>query len=249
MGNIICIAIQKGGAGKTTTAAAIAQAAAHEGKKVLAVDLDPQGNLTTALAGTASGSGAYGLLEGEPAENLIQRTAQGMDLIPANKNLAAITSAPASARRLQKALEPIKRKYAWIIIDTPPTAGELQYNALQAASGLVIPLEADPYNLQALYQIIETAKQIQQTNIELKIAGYILTQFNQRSTISKKMSALIMQEGAKNGVPYLGSVRPAVVVKEVAALRVSLFDYAPNSRPAEDYMGIYKTLVKAMRKK
>lgn len=243
---IICTAIQKGGTGKTTTAAAIAQAAAHQGRRVLAIDADPQGNLSYTLAArTGHGTGSsYDLIEGEPAENLIQTTAQGVDVIPAAWELSTITSGKGSARRLQRALMPIKSNYDLIVIDTPPTAGELQYNALQAATGLVIPLQADIYNLQSLYQIIDTARQIQGSNPDLSITGIVLTQYDGRSTIAKQMKETIQGKASAMGVQFLGTVRAAVAVKEAAALQQSLFDYAPKSKPAADYMTIYKQICK-----
>lgn len=166
----------------------------------------------------------------------------GYDIIPASWNLATLKSGKGSARRLQRAIAPLKERYDLIIIDTPPTAGELQYNALQAATGLIIPLEADIYNLQSLYQITDTARQIQQTNPELRIMGFVLTQFNRRSTLTRQMQETIQRQAEAMGVPYLGAIRAAVVVKEAAALQRSLFEYAPKSKPAADYMEIFNTI-------
>ena len=238
---IITVAIQKGGTGKTTTAAALAQAAAYKGRKVLAIDLDPQGNLSFALgAQTAAETGtAYNLLMGLPASQLIQTTAQGLDIIPTDRDLAAITSGTGSARRLRQALEPIKDNYDLIIIDTPPTAGELQYNALMAADGLIIPLEADAFNLQSLYQMTDTARQIQQSNTGLQILGVVFTQYDGRSIISRQMRDAITQTAAAAGVPTLGTIRGAVAIKEAAALQQSIYSYAPKSKPAQDYLEIY----------
>lgn len=239
---ILTVSIQKGGTGKTTTAAAIAHAAVFRGFKALAVDLDPQGNLSLLTAANTSGSGSYGLLQGEPAGDLIQHTTCGLDVIPANWNLSTITSGRGSARRLQKALQPLRRKYDLILIDTPPTAGELQYNALQAATGLIIPIQADIYDLQSLYQITDTAKQIQKSNPELKILGFVLTRFDQRSKITKKMQEIITGRAMEQGVPYLGSVRVGVSVREAAAFQQSLYEYAPKSNPALDYMDLFDQL-------
>ena len=240
---IITVAIQKGGTGKTTTAAAIVQAAAYKGRRVLAIDIDPQGNLSFALAADTSKPGSYNLLMGEDAAGLIQHK-PGYDIIPASWNLSTITSGKGSARRLQRAITPLKRDYDLIVIDTPPTAGELQYNALQAATGLVIPLQADIYNLQSLYQITDTARQIQQTNPALQITGFILTQYDNRSTIARQMKDTITEQAAAMGVPYLGAIRAAVAVKEAAALQQSLFEYAPKSKPAADYLTVYETITK-----
>ena len=186
--------------------------------------------------------GSYNLLEGTPAADLIQHK-DGYDIIPASWNLSTITSGKVSARRLQKALEPIREEYDFIIIDTPPTAGELQYNSLQASTDLIIPLQADIYNLQSFYQIIDTAKQIQESNPELKIKGYILTQYDQRSTINRQMANTISEQAQIAGVPCLGYVRAAVAVKEAAALQQSLYDYAPKSKPAQDYIDILRELI------
>lgn len=244
--DVFTVAIQKGGTGKTTTAAAIAQAAANQGRKVLAIDLDPQGNLSFALAarqGPETGN-SYNLLMGEPPEKLIQTTPQGLDIVPAAWDLSTIHSGKGSARRLQRAIEPLKREYDLIVIDTTPAGGELQYNALQAATGLVIPLQADVYNVQSLYQITDTARQIQASNPALLITGIILTQYDGRSTIARQMKETIASKAEAMGVPYLGTIRAAVAVKEAAALQKSLFDYAPKSKPAADYMNLYKQISK-----
>ena len=157
---IITIANQKGGTAKSTTAAALAQAAAHRGRRTLAIDLDPQGNLSFFLAADVTRAGAFEVLEGQPAAEAIQPAAGGADVIPASWNLQTISSSRGSARRLRAALEPIRAGYDLIIIDTPPTAGELQYNALMAATDLLIPLQADIVGLQGLYQMTDTARQI-----------------------------------------------------------------------------------------
>lgn len=241
---ILTVAIQKGGTGKTTTAAVLAQAAAYRGVNVLAIDLDPQANLSFALAADAGGKGSFDLLEGAAAADVIQHTRQGLDVIPASWNLATVTGSRGSARRLKKALEPIKREYPLIIIDTPATAGELQYNALQASTDLIIPLQADTYNIQSLYQITDTARQIQRSNPELKLTGIIFTQYDKRSTITRQMRDVITGQAAAMGVPCLGEIRAAVVVKEAAALQRSLYEYAPKSKPAADYMEIFDTITR-----
>lgn len=244
MNDVYTVAVQKGGTGKTTTAAALAQAAAYRGRKALAIDLDPQGQLSFTLASDTSKAGSYDLLNGVPAADVIQHIKPGLDVVPASWSLSTITSGRGSARRLQRALEAVRSGYDVIVIDTPPTAGELQYNALQASTGLIIPLEADIYNLQSLYQITDTAHQIQESNPALVITGFVLTQYDGRSTISRQLRDTIMEQADAMGVPYLGAIRAAVAVKEAAALQRSLFEYAPKSKPAADYLELFDTITR-----
>lgn len=240
---IYTIATQKGGTGKTTTAAVIAQAAAYKGKRALAIDLDPQGNLTYSLAANDELPGSYELLQGAPAADVIQTTPQGIDVIAASPDLQTETSGKGTARRLQNALAPIKDKYDIIIIDTPATPGELQYNALQAADRLIIPLLADAYNLQSLQQIAEAAEQIKGSNPGLKFAGVLLNQFNTQTVFNKQLREMLAEAAAAQGIPYLGEIHKAIAVQEAAGLRLSLYEYAPNSKPAADYLQIYEKLI------
>ena len=239
---VITAATSKGGTGKTTTAAVLAQAAAYRGRKVLAIDLDPQCNLSFALAADATAPGSDLLLAGRDPAKLIQATPAGIDVIPGSANLAAEKSSTGSARRLQRAIEPLQGRYDVVFIDTPPTAGELQYNALQAATGLIIPLLADIYGVQSLYQITRTAQQIQKSNPALQILGFILTQYNGRTTLARQIRENITTRAEALGVPFLGAIRKAVAVEEAAALQKSLFEYAPNCNPAKDYLQIFDAL-------
>ena len=233
---ILAIANQKGGTAKSTTAAALAQAAAHKGRRVLAIDLDPQGNLSFFLAADVARAGAFEVLDGQPAADAIQATAGGLDVIPASWNLQTITSSRGSARRLKAALKPVAGRYDLIIIDTPPTAGELQYNALMAADSLIIPLQADIVGLQGLYQMTDTARQIQQSNPDLTITGYILTRSGGRSTLARQLAETIQARAQEMGIPFLKAIREAVAIREAQTLQRSLYEYAPRSKPAADYL-------------
>lgn len=238
----ITVAIIKGGTGKTTTAAAIAQAAVASKKKVLAVDLDPQANLTFVVGGDQNQPGAFQLLHGSPAAQLIQKTEQGIDCIAASPDLATERTTPASAKRLAAALDPIRSRYDLCIIDTPPQMGELTFNALQASDGLLIPLEADTMSLQGLYQITDIAHQMQRSNPALSIIGVVLTRYDSRPKIKQYMRDVIAEKGQEIGAPMIGAVRPGVAVQEAQAMQQSLFDYAPTSNPAQDYMTIFNTI-------
>lgn len=239
---IITIANQKGGTGKSTTAAALAQAAAAKGKRTLAIDLDPQGNLTFFLKADPQQPGAFELLEGKPAR--IQGIDKKLDAISASWNLQTVTSSRGSARRLKTALEPIKNDYSLIIIDTPPIGGELQFNALMASTDLIIPLQTDIVGLQGFYQMSDTARQIQQSNPDLKITGYILTRNRGRSTLARQMAEVIKEKAAGMGIPFLTAIREAVAIQEAQTLQRNLYEYAPKSNPAQDYNELLKLILK-----
>lgn len=237
---IISIANQKGGSAKSTTAAALAQGAAYKGQRTLAIDLDPQGNLSFFLAADTARAGTFEMLEGQPAE--IQHAAGGLDVIAASWNLQTISSGRGSARRLRTALEPIAAQYELIVIDTPPTAGELQYNALMASTDLIIPLQADIGGLQGLYQMADTARQIQQSNPALTLTGIIITRHAGRSTLARQMAETIQAKAQEMGIPFLGVIRDAVAIREAQTLQRNLYEYAPNSKPAADYMQLLDTI-------
>ena len=239
---IITTAVVKGGTGKTTTAAALAQAAADDGKRVLIIDLDPQGNLSFAIGADPTGPGSYQLLHGAAAADLIQRTPQGIDAIPASPDLATERTTPASAKRLQAAIEPIKGRYDFIFIDTPPTMGELTFNALQACDGLLIPLEADNSSLQGLYQIADIAHQMQRSNPALSIIGTILTRYDSRTRINRYMQEVIADKGREIGAPFIMGIRPGIAIREAQALQKSIYKYAAKSKPAQDYKQLYKII-------
>lgn len=239
---IITTAVIKGGTGKTTTAAALAQAAKEDGRRVLCVDLDPQANFTFVLAADQNAPGSYQLLNGAPAADLIQTTPQGLDVIPASPDLATERTTPNSARRLADALEPLKGKYSFVFIDTPPTFGELTFNALRASTGLIIPLETDANSLQGLYNVVDIAKQMQTHNKDLKILGTVLTRYDRRSNLNKYLKRAIEEKGKEAGAPLLGTIRAGIALREAQALQKSLYEYAPKSNPAKDYLQLYKAI-------
>lgn len=237
---IIATAIIKGGAGKTTTAAALAQAAQSAGKKVLAIDLDPQGNLTRFIGAEQDG-GSLRLLHGEAAKSAVTATEQGIDIISSTPELATETTYTGSINRLTAALQPVKG-YDLIMIDTPPQMGELTYNALQAATDLLIPLEADISSIQGLYQISDIAGQMKQSNPGLHVLGTIITRYDGRAKLNRYYYDTIAEKGDELRAPLLMAIRTGIAVKEAQAMQKSLFEYAPNSRPAQDYMQLYNLI-------
>lgn len=240
---ILTAAVSKGGTAKTTTCAALAQAAADDGRKVLCIDLDPQMSFTDLIASDASRAGTYQLIQGTPAAQLIQKTPQGMFAIPASENLAAVKTTPASAKRLAQALQPLKKDFDLIVIDTPPGILELQNMALIAATSLIIPVEADRSSLQGLYQIVDRAHTAQRTNPALTIKGIVLTKYDPRPAINRYMKEVMQQTGSEIGAPYLMEIRTGVKIREAQAMQQSLYQYAPTSKPAQDYKELYKMIM------
>ncbi len=239
---IITAAVIKGGTGKSSTIAALAQAAAAAGKKVLAIDLDPQANFTFFIGADQNTPGSYQLLHGAEPGQLIQQTAQGIAAIAASPDLATERTTPASAKRLQQAIEPLKGEFDLIIIDTPPQMGELTFNALQAATGLIIPLETDNSSLQGLYQITDIAHQMQRSNPALSIIGVILTRYDNRPKLNRYLRDVIADKGQEIGAPFLMGIRPGIAIREAQAMQQSIFDYAARSKPAQDYKTLYEMI-------
>lgn len=250
----ITIAANKGGTGKTTTAAALAQAAAAAGKKVLAIDLDPQSNLTFILNGDPDAPGSYQLLnlpkDAPEAEirKTIQRTPQGLNLIAASSDLSTEKTGPGSGKRLARALDPIKKSYDIIIIDTPPQAGELTYNALIASTGAIIPLESDKSSIDGLYFITDIIHYLQEQAPDLRILGSLITRYDPRPKLNRYLRDRIAEAGQEVGAPLLMEIRSGIAIREAQALQENLYTYAPKSKPAQDYMSLYKLITKPGRK-
>lgn len=242
---IISVANQKGGTAKTSTAHALATGAAYKGKRSLAIDFDPQGNLSFIMGADASRAGAYELMKQQAkAAQIVQYTSQG-DIIPASLNLAAadieFSGKPGRDFFLQAALEPLQDAYDVVVIDTPPTLGTLLVNALTASDEVIIPMNADILSLQGLYQLAETIDQVKSfCNKGLKVTGILLTRYSGRTVLARDIKETIEAKCAELGIPVLNTViRDGVAVREAQTTQESLFAYAPNSNPAKDYLQLF----------
>ena len=240
MARIITIANQKGGVGKTTTAATLADGLKQKGFTVLLIDLDGQGNLSYTAGANTNELTSFEVLHGiATAKQAIQHTAAGA-IIAASPNLAGsdkdLTGAGAD-KRLKEALKPISSLYDFIIIDAPPSLSILTVNALTAADSLIITAQADIYSLQGIGQLYATIRAIQQTtNKGLKIAGILLTRYNARSILTRDLTEIAEQTAAQLKTKIFNTkIREGIAVKEAQASGQSVLTYSPKSNPAKDY--------------
>jgi chromosome partitioning protein len=245
--NIVAIINQKGGVGKSTTAAAIGAALLLKGQRVLFIDLDAQGNLSDTI-GAESGQSALELINKTvKAEDTIQRTKQG-DIIASSPALAgadAIMTMVGKEYKLKEALDEVQYNYDFIIIDTPPALGILTVNALTACHSCIIPAQADTYSLQGikqLYQTIEVVKRY--CNPLLEVLGILLTRYNAKAVISREIAETI-EEIAKELKTklYKTKIRECIAIKEAQALKQNIFGYAPKSNAAIDYTALLSEIL------
>ena len=197
MGKIVSFSNQKGGVGKTTTCVNMAAYIAAEGKKVLLVDMDPQGNATTGLGFSKSSleQSIYSvLIDDEKAlENIMPTEVENLDLLPSNIDRAGaeveLVYKKNRERVLKNALEEIRSRYDYILIDCPPSLGLLTINALACADSVIIPIQSEYYALEGLSQLMNSISLVKQhLNAGLEVDGVVLTMYDSRSLISKQIA-------------------------------------------------------------
>ncbi|NPV92459.1 MAG: ParA family protein [Firmicutes bacterium] len=250
MGKVIAVANQKGGVGKTTTAVNLGASLAQNGRRVLVVDIDPQGNATSGLGANRQSIEhcVYDVLvNGIGMEEVMLETAiKDLLLIPATLQLAGaeieLVSAIAREGKLKRALEKIKDAFDYVLIDCPPSLGLLTINALTAADRLLIPIQCEYYALEGLGQLMHTVQLVRRhLNANLDLEGVLLTMFDARTNLAVQVAEEVKRYFKEK---VFSTVVPRNVrLSEAPSHGQPVLLYDPKSRGAEVYLDLAKEVL------
>jgi len=242
LGKAIAIFNQKGGVGKTTTNINLAACLALNGKKILIVDIDPQGNTTTGMGISKKNLEytSYDLLVDDikPELVIMPTSVEGLDIIPASVNLAGaeveMVQIEGREKRLKKALDKVKKNYDYIFIDCPPSLGLLTINSLTAVDSVLIPIQCEFYALEGVSQLMSTIELVKKGfNPSLEIQGVILSMFDGRTNLSIQVVEEV-KKYFKNKV-YTTVIPRNVRLAEAPSYGMPITEYDPASKGAEAY--------------
>ncbi|HOP74501.1 MAG TPA: AAA family ATPase [Bacillota bacterium] len=252
MGKVIAIANQKGGVGKTTTSVNLGACLAQMGKRVLIIDHDPQGNTTSGIGLKKSEIKhcIYDVLINEiPIEEVIiapqfERTQiETLKVVPATIRLAGaeaeLVGMMARDQRLKRAIEPIKDQFDYILIDCPPSLGNLTINALAAADSIIVPIQCEYYALEGLSQLMKTIQLVQKySNPSLKIEGVVLTMYDNRTNLSNQVTEEVRRYF--QGKVYNTIIPRNIRLSEAPSFGLPITIYDEKSKGAEAYIELAK---------
>lgn len=244
MGKSIAIFNQKGGVGKTTTNINLGACLALKGKKVLMLDIDPQGNTTSGIGIKKKNLDytVYDLLVEDNFDTkkaILQTSVQGLDIIPASVDLAGaeieLVQIEGREKKLKKAIDKVRKNYDYIFIDCPPSLGLLTINSLTAVESVLIPIQCEFYALEGVSQLVSTIDLVKKSlNKNIEIEGVILSMFDGRTNLSVQ----VVQEVKK----YFGSKVYSTVIPrnirlaEAPSYGMAITEYDPKSKGAEAYL-------------
>jgi len=249
MTEILAIANQKGGVGKTTTAINLGAALAALDQRVLLVDCDPQGNATRGLGLQADEPHLYHVLTGEAgaAEAVRDSGFPNLRLLPANRDLVGVevefVGVDGWQQRLAEALAPVAGDYDTLLLDCPPSLGHLTVAALAAADGVLVPLQCEYYALEGVSELVSTIRRVQGTiNPRLRIAGVLLTMYDDRTNLSRDVADEIRRHFS--GKVYDTVIPRNVRLAEAPSHGMTVLQYDIRCRGAEAYLSAARELLR-----
>jgi chromosome partitioning protein len=254
MGRVFSVANQKGGVGKTTTAINLATALAMAERRILLVDLDPQGNLTsgvglkgqTAPAGTIYQALTTPAPADDPSAFILETRVKDMWLIPADRNLTGaeieLVTLPNRERRLREVLAPLRDRFDYILIDTPPSLGLLTLNALVAADAVLIPLNCEYFALEGLADLVATLRRVRAAlNPTLDIVGVLMTMYDERTNLGQQVARDI-REFFKDRV-FTTVIPRNIKLGEAPSHGIPAILYDVKSRGSEAYIALAREML------
>jgi len=255
MGNIFAVTNQKGGVGKTTSTVNLAASLAEYGKKVLLIDLDPQGNATTGCGvdkeQITNSSYEVIMTEAKAKDAIVRPENLGFDVMPANADLTAaevqLIDVKLREHRLRLALESSRELYDFILIDCPPSLSMLTVNALVAAQGVVIPIQCEYYALEGLSSLLKTIERVRQrANPDLQITGLLRTMFDARNNLANQVSRQLITHF--QGKVFHSIIPRNVRLAEAPSHGVPVLNYDRASRGSIAYMALASELMRRDQK-